>query len=92
MHIAKYIVFEMLHHNALTLKINMNTELLEQSLKNEKGMWFDKIDQMWVKTIKLWETNCENLYDLVLDSLFNKRYMEKLGWINTKLLCLNRDY
>lgn len=46
-----------------------------------------------VKTIKLWKTNSENLYDPVLDNLFNKKDMDKLGWIkNTKLLCLNRDY
>lgn len=48
---------------------------------------------MKVKTIKLWKTNSENLYDPVLDNLFNKKDMDKLGWIkNTKLLCLNRDY
>lgn len=45
MHTAKYIMFEMLHHNALTSKIDMNTELLEQSLKREKRIWFDKMDQ-----------------------------------------------
>lgn len=49
---------------------------------------------MWkLKLITLKNKCSESLYDLVLDNLFNKRTMDKLGWIkNTKLLCLNRDY